>query len=179
MRVQTDRKQTELNHQNADHSHPDADAYAVLVAQTVEARHLARIHQQLQRTGKGNAQQHHEWDGGVHLEQPLGTGLARQVGDRANAAGRPGYEGEQEQRTDHHEHALHHIRSHHGKKAAHGGIANDHHERDADGHLVGNAEEHLQEVACALEDRYKIEQARERDDHGGGQPHALAGETRR
>ena len=54
MGVQADRKEAELDDEDARDGDPDADAHAALVAQAVEAGDLARIDEQLQRSGKGD-----------------------------------------------------------------------------------------------------------------------------
>ena len=64
---------------NADDGNPDAAAHAAIVTQRVEARHLPRIHEQLQRAGKGNAEQHHKRHGRVEIEQMAGIGPLSQL----------------------------------------------------------------------------------------------------
>ena len=108
-----------------------------------------------------------------------GAGLARQLDDDAHAAGGGGHEVEDQHRSNRHEHALDDVRAHHREEAADGGVADDHRQGRAHRHFVRDAQEDLQQMAGAFEDRDQIQQAGERDDDARGQAHALAGEAHR
>ena len=172
------RKQAQLNQRDAAYRYPDAYPDAVIVPERIEAGDLARIHQQLQRAGQGDPQQHHKRQPRIQGEQMFRVGCGCE--HRKCLQATRGLEHPVEDRggAENHQHALHHVRAHHRHESADRSVEHHDHQRQAHRMLIWDTQKTLEQVAGAFEYGDQVEQARQQDHHRRRPAAALCCEPR-